>query len=203
MDPVRAGTFGQFHDGLHVEKALHGVGADAMRLVGLLHVDGSGVALRVDRDGPDSELPAGADDAHGDLAAVGDEDSLKHSPSENATEYHRAREQVEGPAGRARGLQQGRRDLVGVGARHAVPLPGYWVWISTIACELPPPVTTLTRVSPGLIAGTVASTVVSFTYLNEILALSAMDPKETPTKHSFVPKFSPLIVILSPGFMGS
>src|SRR5712691_1707599 len=30
-----------------------------------------------------------------------------------------------------------------------------------------------------------------------------MDPKETPTKHSLVPKFSPLIVILSPGFMGS
>src|SRR5438552_25963 len=72
-----------------------------------------------------------------------------------------------------------------------------------MACELPALVTTLTRVMPDLIGGTVASTVVSFTYLNETLVLSAMPPKETPTKHSFVPKFSPLIVILSPGFMGS
>src|SRR5436309_3233024 len=158
MDPVRAGTFGQFHDGLHVEKALHGVGADAVRLVGLLHVDGGGVALRVDRDGPDPELPARADDAHGDLAAVGDEDSLKHSPSESATGYHRARGQVEGLAGGCDGFSRAG------GTCGSCRAPsGYWAWISTIACELPPPVTTLTRVSPGLIAGTVASTVVSFT----------------------------------------
>src|SRR5207245_432825 len=63
-----------------------------------LHEEGGGVALRVDRDGPDPELPARADDAHGDLAAVGDEDSLKHSPSESATGYHSARGQVEGLA---------------------------------------------------------------------------------------------------------
>src|SRR5207237_1772096 len=95
MDPVHAGAFGQVHDGLHVEKTLHRVGADEVRLVGLLDVDGGGVALRVDYDGPDPELPAGADDAHGDLAAVGDEDSLKHSPSESATGYHSALGQVE------------------------------------------------------------------------------------------------------------
>src|SRR3989440_9662412 len=88
------------------------VGADEVRLVGLLHVDGGGVALRVDHDGPDPELPAGADDAHGDLAAVGDEDSLKHSPSESATGYHRAREQVERLAGMVRWLQREGRNVL-------------------------------------------------------------------------------------------
>src|SRR3989449_1583225 len=112
MDPVRAGAFSQVHDRLHVEKALHRAGADEVRLVGLLHEDGGGVALRVYRDGPDPELPAGADDAHGDLAAVGDEDSLKHSPSESATGYHRAREQVEGLAGMVRWLQREGRNVL-------------------------------------------------------------------------------------------
>src|SRR5437870_10683630 len=158
MDPVCAGAFGQVHDGLHVEKTLYRVGADAVRLIGLLHVDGGGVALRVDRDGPDPELPARADDAHGDLSAVGDEDSLKHSPSESATGYHSARGQVEGLAEGCDGFSRAG----GTCGRGRAP-SGYWPWTSTMACELPPPVTTLTRVSPGLIGGTVASTVVSFT----------------------------------------
>lgn len=37
-------------------------------------MQGTGVGLRVDGDGFDAELFAGADDAAGDLAAVGNED---------------------------------------------------------------------------------------------------------------------------------
>jgi hypothetical protein len=41
-------------------------------------VEGGGVGLRVDGDGRDGHLAARADDPHRDLAAVGDENLLKH-----------------------------------------------------------------------------------------------------------------------------
>ena len=49
--------------------------ADRDRLVGEPHVRRVGVGLGVDRDGRDAHRAAGADDAHGDLAAVGDQDT--------------------------------------------------------------------------------------------------------------------------------
>ena len=51
-----------------------GRGADADGLVGQLDVQAVLVGGGVDRDGGEAELLAGADDADGDLAAVGDED---------------------------------------------------------------------------------------------------------------------------------
>ena len=48
--------------------------ADAERLVGHLHVQRVAVGVGVDGDAGDAQLAAGADDAHRDLAAVGDQD---------------------------------------------------------------------------------------------------------------------------------
>ena len=53
-------------------------GADADGLVGQLGVEGGAVGLGKDGHGGDAQLPAGADDPHGDLAPVGDEDLTKH-----------------------------------------------------------------------------------------------------------------------------
>ena len=50
-------------------------GADAEALVGQLHGQRVGVGLGMDHDRADAELTAGADDAQGDLAAVGDQNS--------------------------------------------------------------------------------------------------------------------------------
>jgi hypothetical protein len=52
--------------------------SDQDRLVRLGHERQTGVGLRVDGDGAHTQLPGGADDAAGDLPAVGDEQRLKH-----------------------------------------------------------------------------------------------------------------------------
>ncbi len=52
--------------------------ADADVLVGELDVQRVGVGGGVHRHGPDAELPAGPDDAQGDLSAVGDQDLAEH-----------------------------------------------------------------------------------------------------------------------------
>ena len=54
------------------------------------HVQRVRVGLGVDGHGRDAELAAGADDAHGDLAAVGDEDLLEHRAEayQFASRYH-------------------------------------------------------------------------------------------------------------------
>ena len=55
--------------------------ADLNRLVGEAHDGGLGVGGRVDGDGLDAELAAGARDAQRDLAAVRDQDLLEHLAS--------------------------------------------------------------------------------------------------------------------------
>ena len=49
------------------------VRADRIGLVGHAHVTGGAIALAVDRHGGDAHVATGADDAHGDFAAIGDE----------------------------------------------------------------------------------------------------------------------------------
>ena len=49
-----------------------------MRLVGDAHMQRVGVGLRIDRDDAQPEALGGARDAHGDLAAIGDEDGREH-----------------------------------------------------------------------------------------------------------------------------
>src|SRR5213592_1323199 len=53
---------------------------DRIGVVGLAHVEGAAVRLRVDGDRFDTELATGAHDAHGDLAAVRHQDTLEELP---------------------------------------------------------------------------------------------------------------------------
>src|SRR6185295_10040276 len=64
VNAIRPGPLCEVDDRLHVEKALYRAGSDEIGLVGLLHVDGSRFAFRVDGDGADPQLSAGPDDPH-------------------------------------------------------------------------------------------------------------------------------------------
>ena len=76
---VGAALTDRVEDGFGVEVALGcGLPAECERLVGEPHVEGIPVELGVHGDGLDAELASGADDAHCDLAAVGDQDLLEH-----------------------------------------------------------------------------------------------------------------------------
>jgi hypothetical protein len=52
--------------------------ADANRFVRKLHMHGVRVRLRIDGHGADVQFLAGADDAHGNFTAIGNENFLKH-----------------------------------------------------------------------------------------------------------------------------
>ena len=52
--------------------------ADQNRVVGHLDMERVAVGLGIDRDGRDPHAPGGLDDAAGDLAAIGNQDSLEH-----------------------------------------------------------------------------------------------------------------------------
>ena len=79
VDAVGAAVADRVEDGVGVEVALgRGLPAERERLVGEPDVQRVAIELGVDRDGLDAELASGADDAHGDLAAVGDQDLLQH-----------------------------------------------------------------------------------------------------------------------------
>ena len=81
MDRVGPGDLGGADDRRHVEIA---VGAprrsDAHVLIREPHVQRVLVRLGEHRHRLDAEFPARHDDAQGDLAAVGDQDLLKHRP---------------------------------------------------------------------------------------------------------------------------
>ena len=79
MDGLRLGFLGGLDDGVGVEVGLgRGSAPDMHGAVGHLDVEGFGVGAGVDGDGADAEPVAGADDAAGDFAAVGDEDGREH-----------------------------------------------------------------------------------------------------------------------------
>ena len=79
MDGLGAGDLGGAEDGRHLEVAVGGAGAaDADGAVGEGDMEAVAVGGGVDRDGLDAELAAGADDADGNLAAVGDQDAAEH-----------------------------------------------------------------------------------------------------------------------------
>ncbi len=78
VDGIDVGDFGGADDGGHVQIAARALGrADADGLVGEAHVGAVAVGLGIDGDGLDSQFLAGADDANGNFAPVGDEDLLK------------------------------------------------------------------------------------------------------------------------------
>src|SRR5258706_7104336 len=79
MDRVGRGDLGGADDRGNMQVALRGRRRpDAPRLVGEAHVQRARVGLRVHGDRLDAELAARANDAQRDLAAIGDEDLLKH-----------------------------------------------------------------------------------------------------------------------------
>ena len=56
-----------------------GRGADVLGFIGHAHVERGAVGIGVDGDGGDAHFAQRADDAHGDLAAVGDQDLAETS----------------------------------------------------------------------------------------------------------------------------
>ena len=75
VDGVDVGDLGGRDDAILAQvRILARSGPDADGLVGELHVQRLLVGLGIDRDGLDAQLPARADDAKGDFAAIGDED---------------------------------------------------------------------------------------------------------------------------------
>src|ERR1035437_6692999 len=56
-----------------------GAGADVGGLVGHADVEGGAVGVGKDGDAGDAHLAEGADDADGDLAAIGDQDLAEHA----------------------------------------------------------------------------------------------------------------------------
>ena len=78
MNRLRAGLLAGRHDLVDQQVGLRrGRRADQHLLVGLAHVQRVGVGLGIDRHRLDAEPLAGADDAAGDLAAVGDQDLVE------------------------------------------------------------------------------------------------------------------------------
>ena len=88
VDGVRIGNFGRTDDAVDLEVALRTRGrADANGLVGQLNMEGLNVGLRVNGDAADAEFLAGADDAQGDLSAVGNKETLNHVRSAALAAY--------------------------------------------------------------------------------------------------------------------
>jgi hypothetical protein len=79
MDRLGARRLGGGQDGVHVQIALRRRGrADAHRLVGLAHVQRTGVGVGEHRHRAHAHAPKRADDPAGDGAAVGDQDLGEH-----------------------------------------------------------------------------------------------------------------------------
>ena len=79
MDRVNIRDLGRRDQAADVEITVLGRRiADADRPVGEAQVGSVGVGLGVDTDRLDAELVTGAEDAEGDLAAVGYQDALEH-----------------------------------------------------------------------------------------------------------------------------
>ena len=79
VDRLRAGATRHVEDDVAAQVGLRGRrGADRVRLIRLPHMHGAGIGVGEDGDGADAHGARAADDAHGDLAAVGDEEGLDH-----------------------------------------------------------------------------------------------------------------------------
>ena len=78
MDRLGAGLLAGLDDLVDQQIGLRrGRRTDEDLLVGLAHMQRVGVGLGIDRDRLDTHALAGANDATGDLAAIGDEDLVE------------------------------------------------------------------------------------------------------------------------------
>ena len=79
MHRLRAGRPARGDDGIAEQIGFGGRRrSEPHRLVGRLDMQRRGIGVRIDRDSGDAHAPRGADDAAGDLAAVGDQDFIEH-----------------------------------------------------------------------------------------------------------------------------
>ena len=90
MQRVAAGRFGGFDDRFNIEVGARAYAAELMRFVGAADMQRGRVVGRVDGDGADAQLAGGADDANGDLAAVGDEQAFDRAAGRWLSGWHRA-----------------------------------------------------------------------------------------------------------------
>src|SRR6478672_1341475 len=80
MDAIGPGRDGGADHAADVQIALRrGRRADMKRFVRGLDVESVRIGIRIDGNGTQTEPPRGADNAGGDLAAVGDQDLLEHA----------------------------------------------------------------------------------------------------------------------------
>ncbi len=83
MDRIDIADFGRADDAIDLEITfLTGGFTDTDGLIRQLDVEGIDVRLGIDGQRLDPEFLAGADDAQRDLAAIGDEDLVKHGSGE-------------------------------------------------------------------------------------------------------------------------
>ena len=80
MQRVATGFHGQIDQLARVQIAGQRIFANAVRLVGTLHMQGMTVRIGVDRYRADTHLGAGPHDADGDLTTVGDQYFSYHDP---------------------------------------------------------------------------------------------------------------------------
>ncbi len=79
MNRVHVGDFGGADYGGDIEIAARALGgSDTNSFVGEAHVQAVAIGFRINRDGADSKILAGADNADGDLATIGDQNFLEH-----------------------------------------------------------------------------------------------------------------------------
>ncbi|MNT30148.1 hypothetical protein D3C72_1659270 [compost metagenome] len=79
MQRIAAGFHRQVHQLARVQVAGQRLVADAVGLVGTLDMQGMAVGFGIDGHRADAHLGASAHYAHGNLAAVGDQDFLDHA----------------------------------------------------------------------------------------------------------------------------
>ena len=92
MDRLRAGQLRRGDDAALVQIALLRRGrAEAIALVRQRHVQRVAIRLGIHGDGGDAHLLTGADDAHGNLAAVGDQNAFEHGKIPPESQYYDSR----------------------------------------------------------------------------------------------------------------
>jgi hypothetical protein len=79
MNRVDVGNLGGADHRWNIQVAARTLGRpDADGLVGKTHVQAVAIRFRINGDGLDAQVFAGADYAYGDFAAIGDQDFLEH-----------------------------------------------------------------------------------------------------------------------------
>src|SRR5581483_378089 len=79
MNSAGTGALGEFEDQITAQIGFgRGSGSEAISLIGFENVGCGAVGIGIDGDGREAQLTAGAEDAQGDFATIGDENFTKH-----------------------------------------------------------------------------------------------------------------------------